>query len=96
MLWKMFRIERVIARDPKARDYTDAALRTGSRDDYDSLEMFQINDAARKAGAKAKRLSKAPASDLAGAQAPRHSALQESVDTTLATAAQASVSPTRA
>jgi len=96
MLWKMFRIERVIARDPKARDYTDAALRTGSRDDYDSLEMFQTNDAARKAGAKAKRLSKAPASDLAGAQAPRHSALQESVDTTRATAAQASVSPTRA
>jgi radical SAM superfamily enzyme YgiQ (UPF0313 family) len=74
--WKMYWIQLAISRDPKARDYTDAALRADSAADYDSLEMFQINDAARKAGDKAKRLFKAPASDSASHVQP---ALAQSV-----------------
>ena len=68
MFWKMFWIERAIARDPDARNYIDVALRAGSRDDYDRLEIFQTNDAARKAGAKAKRLTKAPAGGVQAAE----------------------------
>jgi hypothetical protein len=72
----MYWIQLAISRDPKARDYTDAALRADSAADYDSLEMFQTNDAARKAGDKAKRLFKAPASDSASHAQP---ALAQSV-----------------
>jgi hypothetical protein len=46
---------RRIERDPNARNYTDASLRESTAD-FDSLEMFQLSDSARAAGAKAKRL----------------------------------------
>ena len=47
-LWK-----RRLERDPKAKAYTDKALRT---DDYDHQEMYQLSEAARQAAAKARRL----------------------------------------
>ena len=37
---------------PARQAYTDAAL-TEATSDYDSLEMFQLSDSARAAGAKA-------------------------------------------
>ena len=45
---------RRLERDPNAKNYTDAALRTS--DDYDHQEMYQLTEAARQAGAKAKRI----------------------------------------
>ncbi len=46
---------RSVKRDPDARNYTDAALRESTAD-YDTLEMFQLSESARQAGAKAKRI----------------------------------------
>ena len=43
-----------LERDPNAKNYTDEALRTS--DDYDHQEMYQLTEAARQAGAKAKRI----------------------------------------
>jgi radical SAM superfamily enzyme YgiQ (UPF0313 family) len=45
---------RRLERDPNAKNYTDAALRTS--DDYDHQEMYQLTEGARQAGAKAKRI----------------------------------------
>ncbi len=45
---------RRLERDPNAKNYTDEALRTS--DDYDHQEMYQLSEAARKAGEKAKRI----------------------------------------
>ena len=58
-IWWFFR---GVLKDPKARDYADEALRTSS--DYERMEMFQLSDSARAAGAKARRIeerSEAPA-----------------------------------
>src|SRR5260370_18833799 len=55
MFAKIHLTVRRIERDPNARNYTDAALRETTAD-FDSLEMFQLSDSAREAGAKAKRL----------------------------------------
>ena len=41
-------------RDRNAKNFTDEALRTS--DDYDHQEMYQLTEAARQAGAKAKRI----------------------------------------
>jgi hypothetical protein len=45
---------RRLERDPNAKNYTDEALRAS--DDYDHQEMYQLTEAARQAGAKAKRI----------------------------------------
>ena len=55
MFAKIYWTARKLQRDPNARNYTDAAL-TESVSDYDSLEMFQLSDSARAAGARAKRI----------------------------------------
>ena len=58
-IWWFFR---GVLKDPNARDYADEALRTSS--DYERMEMFQLSDSARAAGAKARRIeerSEAPA-----------------------------------
>jgi radical SAM superfamily enzyme YgiQ (UPF0313 family) len=53
-LVKLWRFARSVQRDPNAKNYTDEALRTS--DDYDHQEMYQLTEAARQAGAKAKRI----------------------------------------
>ena len=45
---------RRLERDPNAKDYTDEALR--KTDDYDHQEMYQLTEAARQAGEKAKHI----------------------------------------
>jgi radical SAM superfamily enzyme YgiQ (UPF0313 family) len=45
---------RRIERDPHAKAYTDEALRL--TDDYENQEMYQLSEAARQAGVKAKRV----------------------------------------
>ena len=55
MFARIYLFARKVARDPEARNYTDAAL-TESTADYDSLEMFQQSNSARAASAKAKRI----------------------------------------
>ena len=55
MFARVYLTARRIQRDPEARNYTDAALRESTAD-FNSLEMFQLSDSARQAGAKAKRL----------------------------------------
>ena len=45
---------RRLERDPEAKNYTDEALRPV--DDYERQEMYQLTEAARQAGAKAKRI----------------------------------------
>jgi radical SAM superfamily enzyme YgiQ (UPF0313 family) len=54
-LWKLWRFARSVQRDPNAKAYTDAAV-TEATSNYDSLEMFQLSESARKAGDKARRL----------------------------------------
>jgi radical SAM superfamily enzyme YgiQ (UPF0313 family) len=53
-LAKMWWFMRQVMRDPNRKNYTDEALQT--KHNYDSMEMFQLSDSARQAGAKAKRL----------------------------------------
>jgi hypothetical protein len=55
-LWRMFRVERAIRRDPASRDYMDTALTPPTSGDFDELELYQATEAARAAGAKAKKL----------------------------------------
>src|SRR5271169_2306942 len=64
MFAKIYWTARKLQRDPNARNYTDAALRESSAD-YDSLEMFQLSESARAAGAKAKRLKERNHADAA-------------------------------
>jgi len=45
---------RRLERDPNAKNYTHEALRIS--DDYDHQEMYQLSEAARQAGEKAKRI----------------------------------------
>ena len=45
---------RRLERDRNAKNFTDEALRTS--DDYDRQEMDHLTEAARQAGAKAKRI----------------------------------------
>ena len=54
-LLKLWRFARTVQRDPNAKTYSDAAL-TEASSGYDSLEMFQLSDSAKAAGAKAKRI----------------------------------------
>ena len=51
----MARVRRAIKRDPHARDYMDTALTPVTDDEMDVLEMFNVTDAARAAGVKARR-----------------------------------------
>ena len=51
---KVHLMVRRIERDPNAKTYTDEALRL--TDDYEHQEMYQLSDAARQAGVKAKRV----------------------------------------
>jgi hypothetical protein len=56
LLWKMLWVERAISRNPKRRQYMDTALTPPTHEDLDTLEMFQVTEAARAAANKAKRL----------------------------------------
>jgi hypothetical protein len=62
----MARVRRALKRDPGARSYMDTALTPVRDDDLDMLEMFQVTDAARAAGEKARRDAAARASGAAG------------------------------
>ena len=62
-LAKMWLFMRSVLADPNAKAYTDEALRTSN--DYDHQEMYQLSEAARQAGAKAKHIE-----DRAHAAAP--------------------------
>ncbi|SEE30674.1 Radical SAM superfamily protein [Rhizobiales bacterium GAS191] len=53
--WTMHRVERSIRRDPRSKDYMDISLSPTTEHDLDELQMFQINDSARAAAAKARR-----------------------------------------
>ncbi len=54
---KIWWFMRGVLRDPSAKAYTDAAL--GATPDYERMEMFQLSDSARAAGAKAKKIARA-------------------------------------
>ena len=51
---KVHLMVRRIERDPNSKTYTDEALRL--TDDYEHQEMYQLSEAARQAGVKAKRV----------------------------------------
>jgi radical SAM superfamily enzyme YgiQ (UPF0313 family) len=55
LLWRMWRFEKTVRRDPAARNYTDGALRPDTRGDVDAMEMFQISDSARQVAARARK-----------------------------------------
>ena len=59
MFWRYHRIERSIRRDPGSKDYMDTALNPVTSEDFEALEMYQVSEAARAAGAKARRLAEA-------------------------------------
>ncbi|GAC1485220.1 MAG: hypothetical protein NVS2B11_11010 [Acetobacteraceae bacterium] len=52
---RMGRVRKALKRDPNARHYMDAALTPVRDDDMDTLEMFNVTEAARTATVKAKR-----------------------------------------
>jgi hypothetical protein len=54
MLLRLFWIAQKIKRDPKAREYTDLALTPQAGGDSENLELFQLSEGARQAGAKAR------------------------------------------
>jgi Radical SAM superfamily len=66
LLWRMWGVERAIARDPAARDYMDTALTPDTSHDVDSLEMFHVTESARQAADKVRRQHAAAASHAAG------------------------------
>lgn len=51
--WRMSKVRRSIKADPNRRDYRDLALTPVADDEFDTLEMFQVSDAARASAAKA-------------------------------------------
>ncbi|HEX4768728.1 MAG TPA: radical SAM protein [Lichenihabitans sp.] len=53
--WRMSRIRKAIKADPNRRGYMDLALTPVPDDELDSLEMFQVSDAAKASAAKAKK-----------------------------------------
>jgi len=57
LFWRMFWVERAIRLDPGSKDYMDTALMPSTADDLDTLEMFQVTEAARGVAAKARRLA---------------------------------------
>jgi len=61
MIWRLGRVRRAIKRDPDRSGYMDLALTPVPDDELESLEMFQVSDAARAAAAKAKRMATAAA-----------------------------------
>ena len=58
MLLRLFWIAQKIKRDPNARAYRDLALTPQSGGDVENLELFQLTDGARQAGAKATHLAR--------------------------------------
>ena len=55
LVWRMSRVRRAIKADPNRRNYMDLALTPVPDDELESLEMFQVSDAARASAAKAKK-----------------------------------------
>jgi radical SAM superfamily enzyme YgiQ (UPF0313 family) len=56
-VWKLTRLRKRLQRDPKTRDYTDAAIAPVDDELGEHLEMFEVTDAARTAVARAKARS---------------------------------------
>ncbi len=54
LAWSMGRVRRAIRRDPEARNYRDVALTPVDENDFETLEMFNVSEAARIAVAKVK------------------------------------------
>lgn len=55
--WRMNRIRKSIKADPNRRDYTDLALTPVPDDELETLEMFQVSEAAKASAVKARRAS---------------------------------------
>ncbi len=49
---KYGRFRKALRHDPDAAKYSDTALTAVTEDDFDSLELFTVNDAARMAAEK--------------------------------------------
>jgi len=52
---RMMKLRRQLKRDPRARLYMDEALTPVREDELDTLEMFNVSEAARQASEKARR-----------------------------------------
>ena len=57
--WRMNRVRKSIKADPNRRAYTDLALTPVPDEELDTLEMFQVSDAARASAVKARRAAEA-------------------------------------
>ena len=55
MVWRMGRVRRAIKSDPRRREYMDTALTPVTGEELDTLEMFQVTEAARAASERARR-----------------------------------------
>ena len=83
IVWDMAKVRRAIKRDPNRRAYTDTALTPVTDAEMDVLEMFQVNDAAKAATAKARREAAARAAmsvtspPLRGGEVAEHSSAGE-------------------
>ncbi|HLW91127.1 MAG TPA: radical SAM protein [Roseiarcus sp.] len=66
LLWRMWRVERAIKRDPLSRNYTDMSLTADTSHDIDEMEMFQVTESARQAAAKVRKQHAAAAAHASG------------------------------
>ncbi len=58
LLWRNYRIQRRVQKDPTSERYTDLAIRPVAAEDLDELQLFNAEESARKAAQKIKvRLS---------------------------------------
>ena len=55
LIWRYGRFRQGLKRDPDARNYTDLALTPVVEDEFDSLEMFTVTDAAKSAVMKVRK-----------------------------------------
>ena len=60
-IWRFGRFRKQLKRDPNACNYTDLALTAVAEDEFDSLELFTVNDAAKSAVVKARSPERIPA-----------------------------------
>ena len=67
--WRMNKVRKSIKADPQRRAYTDLALTPVADDELDTLDMFNVSEAAKASAAKAKRAVEAAV--LAAAREPR-------------------------
>ena len=54
LYWKYYRIERRVEKDPAKREYMDLAIKPVQVEELDELEIFNVDESAKRAAEKAR------------------------------------------